>query len=77
MIVTTLYWGLVYKPNDEEQRLSVNNILVHVINSVLIIVEMLVSAIPFRIVHVIYPIVFEAIYTGFTIVFFASGGVNL
>lgn len=77
IIVTTLYWGLVYKPNDEYHRLDLNNLLTHAGNSIIMLIELMITATPMRILHLFYPFVFEAVYTGFTVVYYLMGGKNV
>lgn len=76
IIVTTLYWALVYNKGDIPDVLDLNNILTHACNSIFLVFDLMVTAIPVRLLHVIYPFVYELIYTTFTVVYYLFGGKN-
>lgn len=57
--VTILYWILEY--NGE--NIIYANINFHVLNSVLVILEHSLSSMPWRLLHVVYPMMFSILYT--------------
>lgn len=72
-LVTALYWCFDYVPG---QYLDASNVNAHAVNSVLMFIDVMISNVPFRIFHAIYPMLYGLIYTLFTIVYWAAGGLN-
>lgn len=70
--ITCTYWVAVYDPNED--ILDALNILVHAANSVLMVLDVLVSAHPLRLLHAFWPLLFVKIYLGFSFVYFLCGG---
>ena len=70
--VTVMFWSLVYKPGDFD-FVTLNS---HALNSVLIVIDIMVSSIPIKLLHVIYPIIFITVYMIFSIIYWACGGTN-
>lgn len=52
------------------------DVAVHALNSVVMLAEFLVDCIPVRILHMLYVMIFSVVYSLFTIIFWAAGGVN-
>lgn len=76
IIVTTLYWVLVFNKGDVPDTLDLNNVLTHACNSILLVFDLLVTAIPVRLLHVVYPFTFELVYTLLTVLYYLVGGKN-
>ncbi|CAH1268133.1 Hypp3834 [Branchiostoma lanceolatum] len=66
--VTTLYWTL------DRGRASVSSVLEHVVNSIVVLLDLLVSGTPVRILNVIYPVAYAAVYAVFYVFYWAAGG---
>ncbi|CAH1266203.1 Hypp3319 [Branchiostoma lanceolatum] len=66
--VTTLYWTL------DKGIVSVSSILEHVVNSIIALLDLLVSGTPVRILNVIYPVAYAALYGVFYVIYWAAGG---
>ncbi|XP_066287797.1 protein rolling stone-like [Branchiostoma lanceolatum] len=66
--VTTLYWTL------DRGTVSVSSILEHVVNSIIALLDLLVSGTPVRILNVIYPVAYAAVYAVFYVIYWAAGG---
>lgn len=74
--MTTLYWSLVHNKGDTPDDLDLNNILTHACNSIFLVFDLMVTAIPVRLIHVVYPFIYELIYTLFTVIYYLCGGKN-
>lgn len=72
--VAILYWTLVFNPN--QNSVDVRNLHVHGINAVYHVINILITAIPYRLFHFYIPIIYAAIYLSFTGIYFAAGGEN-
>lgn len=72
-LVTLIYWAFVYVPG---QYADGSNINAHAINSVLIAIDVLLSSTPFRVFHLVYPVLYSLIYSLFTVIYWAAGGTN-
>lgn len=72
-LVSLMYWSFVYVPG---QFVDGSNINAHAINSVLIVTDVLLSNAPFRVFHLVYPMLYSLIYCLFTVVYWAAGGTN-
>ncbi|XP_066298822.1 protein rolling stone-like [Branchiostoma lanceolatum] len=69
--ITILFWSLLR--ND----LSALSILMHAVNSVTIVIDVMVSGLPCRLLHFVYPSTFGFVYILFTVVYWAAGGRGL
>ena len=69
------YWGLVYDPVTEP--ITYANLIKHLINGILAVVDLFVTAIPIRVLHVIYPITYTAIWVIFSGIYYVAGGTDI
>ena len=72
--VTLIYFAFLYPlavNQDPEFAASALDINIHGINTVIMIIENFLSAIPLRIMHVIYPMIYGMIYAIFSLIYFA------
>ncbi|CAH1780411.1 unnamed protein product, partial [Owenia fusiformis] len=72
ILVTLGYWLLIYSggivyPVDAAT---------HAVNSVYVIIDLLFTAIPVRLLHFIYPLIYVIIYALFSAIYQAAGGTN-
>eukprot|EP00057_Strongylocentrotus_purpuratus_P000938 XP_001187320.2 PREDICTED: protein rolling stone [Strongylocentrotus purpuratus] len=79
-LVSIVYWALLHDySNDDGSRDPLGdgvNVNVHGMNSVLIVIDLFVSAHPIRITHIVYVIMYSLVYTVFSLIFWAAGGVD-
>lgn len=68
--VTVMFWSLVYIPGQHFDFVTFNT---HALNSVLIAIDTMVSSIPVKLLHIIYPIIFITVYLIFSIIYWACG----
>ncbi|PFX25487.1 protein rolling stone-like [Stylophora pistillata] len=72
LLVTISFWTLIY-------GLGINNkvtpygIVVHVINSIVIIADTILTSMPVRLLHIVYPMLYSITYIIFTVIYWASG----
>ncbi|XP_067854545.1 protein rolling stone isoform X2 [Heptranchias perlo] len=75
LCVTITYWIFTYIPG--QSRLDSININMHVMNSVLVLLELSMTAAPIHLAHFVYVMAYCLTYIIFTIVYWAAGGTNL
>ncbi|XP_035699960.1 protein rolling stone-like [Branchiostoma floridae] len=66
--ITILFWALI---GGDSSALS---ILIHAMNSVTIVIDVMVSGLPCRLLHFVYPLTFGVVYILFTVIYWAAGG---
>ncbi|XP_013197076.2 protein rolling stone-like isoform X2 [Amyelois transitella] len=75
-LISTFYWGLLkssgkmsyYTPHP------VLDMMLHGVNSVVMLVELVLSAHPSRLVHIFQPLLFALAYLGFNLTYYYAGG---
>ncbi|XP_046388072.1 protein rolling stone-like isoform X2 [Ischnura elegans] len=72
--ITILYWGLVYQ--SEKGPPTAVGILVHGINSALMLTDLVLIAHPYRLHHFYFPVTLSIFYSIFTIIYFLAGGTS-
>ena len=73
ILVTILYWSLLYRGGNVSQI----NLVTHTLNGVMALLDMAITGIPVRILHVVYPLIFCGSYSVFTGVYYGAGGVGI
>ncbi|XP_067683970.1 uncharacterized protein [Haliotis asinina] len=68
IIVTTIFFGVLYTPTA---GISLEDVNVHALNTVFIVVDNFISARPVRLLHVIYPVLYGLIYVTFSLIFWS------
>lgn len=86
MVVIVGYWGFVYDPScvpTTTANSTVNclvadvySVHIHLINGVLVIVDLYLSRFPYQLFHVFYPSIFTLLWVIFSVIYFAAGGTN-
>lgn len=71
LLVTLSFWTVISRSNP-----SAISVIVHGVNSILMVAETMLSSMPVRLFHVIYPMFYEIAYIVFTVIYWASGGTN-
>jgi hypothetical protein len=71
IVITCLYWSLL-----SSGATNVIDISKHLLNSILIINEVMISSIPVRILHLVYSMVLGSLYFVFTIIYWSVGGTD-
>lgn len=69
-IVTAIYWGALY-PYMDLKVPPITDINLHAVNSIVIVLEFILSAIPVRLLHGVYPFIYGICYMVFSIIFWA------
>mmetsp|Transcript_47671 Transcript_47671/g.138881 ORF Transcript_47671/g.138881 Transcript_47671/m.138881 type:complete len:269 (+) Transcript_47671:98-904(+) len=72
LMVMVLYWGLVY----EGGPVRLETVTMHGGNLALAIIDIISTRQPYYIHHVYVPMLFAAIYMGFTYIYYRAGGTN-
>jgi hypothetical protein len=73
--VSLVYWVLLYG-TDKDDNINLNNVLMHITNSIVLLIDLLVIQHEFRILHILYSAICGTLYLAFTIVYPFLGGVN-
>ena len=71
--ISILYWTVVYTSSD---RINGENLNVHLVNGVIALFDICFSGIIIRLLHVVYVVIFGAIYSIFSGVYYAADGTN-
>nr|KAI8727257.1 protein rolling stone [Biomphalaria glabrata] len=71
LMVTLLYWSLEYKG-----ILRVQSFMTHTINSVYVLLDLAITSIPVRLLHVLYTLILSLVYLIFTVIYHLMGGTN-
>ncbi|XP_059474926.1 protein rolling stone-like [Neocloeon triangulifer] len=72
--VSLLYWAAVYK--SDMHQINLFNIHKHLLNTIIIVVDLLVNSHPIRILHVYQPVILGASYGAFAWIYYLCGGTN-
>ncbi|KAK3728730.1 hypothetical protein QZH41_002657 [Actinostola sp. cb2023] len=72
-LVTVMYWAFDYVPGQFVDASSAN---AHALNTLLMIIDIMICNVPFRLLHFIYPMFYALVYTSFTVIYWAVGGTN-
>lgn len=72
--IALLYWTLVFDPT--KSSVDVRNLHVHGINAVYHVLNILITAIPYRLFHFYIPMIYSGLYVTFTGIYYAAGGHN-
>ncbi|XP_055387253.1 protein rolling stone-like [Condylostylus longicornis] len=73
-IISLCYWCLVHNP--EIHKVDTLNIMVHVFNSVIMLIDLAIVGHPIKLGHIYYTTVFGAIYALFTGIYYLAGGTD-
>ncbi|XP_050412142.1 protein rolling stone [Patella vulgata] len=71
LVVTIIFWTSIY-PTMPGGPIGNYNLQLHILNSLIIFIEHFVTAVPFRILHFIYPFVYLLLYTIFSAIYWAG-----
>ncbi|XP_055881420.1 protein rolling stone-like [Biomphalaria glabrata] len=71
IMVSLVFWAILV-PGSNLGQMTNSNIQLHLINSVLILIEHAVIAIPIRLLHVIYPLIYGVIYVFFSVFYWVD-----
>ncbi|XP_067683858.1 protein rolling stone-like isoform X3 [Haliotis asinina] len=70
--ISAFYWIFLFK----DQRLTLLRFILHGMNSIYVLSNLLIMDMPLRVYHVIYPVIYGVIYTVFSVVYHMLGGTN-
>ena len=70
LVTTVFYWSMVHRG----EALDGLTITLHILNSVFMLLEIVMSHMPVRLLHVIYSHIFLAVYVLFSVIYWAAGG---
>jgi hypothetical protein len=70
--ISCIYWSTLYDGSD----IGLNEVLVHITNSLVLIFDLFIINHPYHLSHFIYPMICGSMYQLFTIVYTFAGGVD-
>ncbi|XP_071083267.1 protein rolling stone-like [Haliotis cracherodii] len=70
--ISAIYWIFIFK----DQSLTLLRFILHGMNSIYVLSNLLITAMPVRVYHVIFPVIYGVIYTVFSVVYHILGGTN-
>lgn len=73
-LVSMFYWGLIHR--TESSEIDLNNILVHLTNSIVLIIDLMIVKHPPKYLNFLHVLSVEVVYLMFTIIYQFAGGVN-
>ncbi|XP_033098630.1 protein rolling stone-like [Anneissia japonica] len=76
IMVTVVYWTALYSTGNLNFVDLFIDLNVHTLTSFVGIIETMLSATPFRFIHVVYPLWYGAVYLFFTIIYWVAGGTD-
>jgi len=72
LFITAGYWKIM----RGDDPVDANNITKHALNSVFMVIDTSLSAIPVRLLHYLYALLYILIYLAFTVIYWLLGGTN-
>jgi len=73
IVITAVFWTAIYEPDNGLTRYD---FLFHILNSVVVLMDVVVSGRPFFLLHIYQPLSALFCYFIFTLIYWASGGVG-
>ncbi|CRL06420.1 CLUMA_CG019934, isoform A [Clunio marinus] len=73
MVISIVYWTAL---SNEHEENDLNNVLMHITNSLVLLVDILIIQHPYRFSHIIYPMFCCTLYALFTLIYPFAGGVD-
>lgn len=71
VVVSAVFYVALLPQLQGADGLSLENLQVHLLNSVLVLLEHWVTGVPYRLLHVVYPLIYGVIYALFSVVYWA------
>ncbi|XP_072013838.1 protein rolling stone-like [Amphiura filiformis] len=75
-MVTMVYWSILFSAKDATKISLAIEFNVHLVGTVLLFVDLCISAFPMRVIHSVYPCIFGMTYVLFSVIYWAAGGVT-
>ena len=74
VLVTITFWSLIYASFGGGR--SPISVIFHAVNSVVMVADTMLSSIPVRLFHFVYPMLYSITYISFTVIYWACGGIS-
>ncbi|XP_072013852.1 protein rolling stone-like [Amphiura filiformis] len=75
-MITMIYWPILFSAKDTTKISLASEFNVHLVSTVLLFVDLCISAFPLRAIHFVYPFIYGMIYVLFSVIYWAAGGVT-
>ncbi|XP_026462550.1 protein rolling stone-like [Ctenocephalides felis] len=73
IVITAVYWVMVFNP---EEGFNVVTVMVHIVNSVVMIIDLFLVAHPVRLLHMHWSLMFAILYLTFSWIYYCAGGLS-
>jgi len=75
ILVTLSFWLLIYRTSRRAGAGPIS-VIFHAVNSIVMVSDTMLSSIPVRLFHFVYPMLYSIAYITFTVIYWACGGTN-
>ena len=75
ILVTLSFWTLIYASFGLRGPSAIS-VIFHAVNSIVMVGDTMLSSVPVRLFHFIYPMLYSVAYIVFTVIYWACGGTN-
>ena len=76
ILIVIIFWSILYNPDRDFDYFGFVNVATHMLSGIFAVVDIFITNVPTRILHVIYPFAFGAVYVVFSAIYDAAGGTN-
>lgn len=76
LFVTLLFWIVVYSISHDITRLTFGIYNFHGVNALFALIDIFVTGVPVKILHVMYPIMFGTAYAVFSVIYYSAHGTD-
>ncbi len=75
-MITTIYWPVLFDDKGKTALELTIEFQVHLVGTILLFIDLCVSAFTMRFLHFVFPLLYGAMYVIFSLVYYAAGGVT-
>ena len=76
LFVTLLFWIVVYGISHDITTVTVGIVHFHGVNTLFALIDIFVTGVPMKILHVVYPIIFGTFYAVFSVIYYHAHGTD-
>lgn len=76
LVVTVSFWGFLWSADDTGFLVTPMSQLKHTLNSIYVLLDLMIIAVPVRVFHLVWPMCVGAIYTIFNATYFTHDGLG-
>ncbi|CAH1782828.1 unnamed protein product [Owenia fusiformis] len=76
LVVTISFWTFLVSFDDGEVLMTPMSRVKHTLNTVFVLIDIMIQAVPIRLFHVVYPLFIAAVYIVFNALYFLNNGMG-